>query len=93
MKDFKKNYLKNPIVICILTSMFLNLAIEVFSRRSLLEGLKYMTGSPLVFLYNSFIICISLALIFLFKRLIFVYAVIHWYLADLQYYLKCLKLY
>lgn len=76
MKVFKKNHFKNPIVICILTSMFLNLAIEVFSRRSLIEGLKYMTGSPLVFLYNAFIICISLSLIFLFRRRIFVYAVI-----------------
>ena len=43
---------------------------------SLVEGFKYMTKSPLVFLYNSFIICISLALIFLFKRRVFVYAVI-----------------
>ena len=67
MKVFKKNPFKNPIFICILTSMFLNLAIEFFSRRSLVEGFKYMTKSPLVFLYNSFIICISLALIFLFK--------------------------
>ena len=76
MKVFNKNPFKNTIVICILTSMFLNLAIEVFSRRSFVEGFKYMTGSPLVFLYNSFIICISLALIFLFKRRVFVYAVI-----------------
>ena len=76
MKVFKKNPFKNPIFICILTSMFLNLAIEFFSRRSLVEGFKYMTKSPLVFLYNSFIICISLALIFLFKRRVFVYAVI-----------------
>ena len=76
MKVFNKNPFKNTIVICILTSMFLNLAIEFFSRRSLVEGFKYMTKSPLVFLYNSFIICISLALIFLFKRRVFVYAVI-----------------
>ena len=76
MKIFKKNNTKASIAICVLTSLFLNLAIEIFSRRSFIEGFKYLFESPLVFLYNSFIILLTLSFIFLFKRRMFIYIMV-----------------
>lgn len=49
----------------------LNLIIEAISRHSIVRGWEYMTGSPLVFLYNSFMIFMTFMIVYLFKRRVF----------------------
>ena len=50
----------------------LNFLIEVISRHSFLEAWDYMTGTPLVFLYNAFLIAVTFSLVYLFHRRVFV---------------------
>lgn len=76
MKEFYKKYLHNYGFLCVITSLVVNFLIECFSRRSLVEGFKYLVDSPLVFLYNSAIILLTLSVIFLVKRRIFFYSLI-----------------
>lgn len=49
----------------------INLVIESISRHSLFEALEYMTASPLVFLYNAFMIFATFSVVYLFKRRVF----------------------
>lgn len=76
MKGFIKKYLDNYIYICITTSLFLNLSIESFSRSSIVEGFKYLFGSPIVFFYNSLIILLTMSIIFITKRRVFLLVII-----------------
>jgi phosphoglycerol transferase MdoB-like AlkP superfamily enzyme len=46
----------------------INFLIETFSRHSAFAAWSYMTGTPLVFLYNAFLIFMTLMLVYLFKR-------------------------
>ena len=50
----------------------LNIVIEAISRHSLFEALDYMTGTPMVFLYNAFMIFITFSIVYLFRRRVFV---------------------
>ena len=52
-------------------SCVLNFLIETISRHSAIEAWKYMVGSPLVFLYNAFMIFTTLMIVFFFKRRVF----------------------
>lgn len=47
-------------------------AIEAFSRHSVAEAWIFMTDSPKVFLYNTFMVFMSFMLVYLFRRRIFV---------------------
>lgn len=76
MKSFFEKYLHNSIALCAVLSITLNFIIESVSRRSVLNGLDYLTGSPMTFLYNAFIIFATLAVAFLVKRRIFIYVVV-----------------
>lgn len=76
MKIFLKKYFYNSVSICIFSSIILNFAIESFSRRSLISGFEYLFDSPIVFFYNSLIILVTLSIIFLTKRRVFLYVVI-----------------
>ena len=49
----------------------LYLVIEALSRHSLWEAWQYMTGSPLIFLYNAFLIFTTSLVVYLFKHRIF----------------------
>lgn len=60
------------IVMHFLLACFVNFVIEVFSRHSLIEAWEYMVDTPLVFLYNAFLICVTLSVVYLFRRRIFV---------------------
>lgn len=53
-----------------------NFLIETASRHSVSEAFYYMTGTPLVFLYNASLIFISLMLVYLTKRRVFTRLVI-----------------
>ena len=55
----------------ILNASIVNFIIECLGRHSIKEGLLYLVGTPLVFLYNSFIIFASMMISYLFKRRIF----------------------
>lgn len=46
--------------------------IEAFSRHSVAEAWIFMTGSPKVFLYNTFMIFMTFMIVYLFRRRIFV---------------------
>ncbi|MGO5052666.1 LTA synthase family protein [Lachnospiraceae bacterium LCP25S3_G4] len=51
-----------------LLAMILNFFIELISRHSIVEAWVYMVNSPLVFLYNSFLIFITFSLVYLVRR-------------------------
>lgn len=53
---------------CLIPAVLLNLCIEGFSRESIILPILYLFRSPLVFLYNTLLICATLSLSFLFKR-------------------------
>lgn len=57
----------SPILLFLLAA-FINLVIETLSRHSLIKAAGYMTGSPLVFLYNTYLIFVTLCLSYIFKR-------------------------
>ena len=57
----------SPILLLLLAA-FINLVIETLSRHSLIKAAGYMTGSPLVFLYNTYLIFVTLCLSYIFKR-------------------------
>jgi phosphoglycerol transferase MdoB-like AlkP superfamily enzyme len=76
MNTFLKKYFYNSISICIFSSIIINFLIECFSRRSIVSGYKYLFDRPIVFFYNSLIILLTLSIIFLTKRRVFLYVVI-----------------
>ena len=51
-----------------LLACLINFVIEAISRHSAFEAWDYMTGSPMVFLYNAFMIFITFSIVYLFKR-------------------------
>lgn len=59
------------ILLHILWSLILNFTIEVISRHSFGEAWEYMTGSPLTFLYNTYLIFITFLLVYLVRRRVF----------------------
>lgn len=53
---------------CLVPAFLINLCIEGFSRESLIRPLFYPFQAPLVFLYNTLLICTTLSVSFLFKK-------------------------
>ena len=53
---------------CLWLSVVLSLCIEAFSRESVVLPLFYVVQSPLVFCYNTLLICTTFSLCFFFKR-------------------------
>lgn len=53
---------------CLILAVVLNLCIEALSRESLFLPFFYMVTSPLVFCYNTLLICVTLSISFFFKR-------------------------
>lgn len=74
-KQFFMKYLHNAVAICIVLSFALNLIIESLARQSLANGIGFFINSPLVFMYNVFIIFATLSIALLIKRRVFVYVV------------------
>lgn len=60
----------------------LYLVIEALSRHSLWEAWQYMTGSPLIFLYNAFLIFTTSLVVYLFKHRILAITIVgcFWFL-------------
>ena len=55
-----------------LLTCVINFLIETVSRLSFFEAWDYMTGTPLVFLYNAFMIFVTFMIVYLFRRRVFV---------------------
>ena len=60
------------LVLHYLLACVLNFLIEVISRHSFFEAWSYMTGTPLVFLFNAFLIFATFMIVYLFRRRVFV---------------------
>lgn len=56
------------IIECLPLAILLHLCIEAFSRESVVLPFFYLIQSPLVFLYNTLLICVTLSLSFFFKK-------------------------
>ncbi len=54
-----------------LLACLINLAIEAISRHSLFEAWDYMVDTPMVFLYNAFMIFMTFTIVYLFRRRVF----------------------
>ena len=54
-----------------LLACVINFLIETVSRLSFFEAWDYMTGTPLVFLYNAFMIFATFMIVYLFRRRVF----------------------
>ena len=54
-----------------LLACVINFLIETVSRLSFFEAWDYLTGTPLVFLYNSFMIFVTFMIVYLFRRRVF----------------------
>ena len=59
-----------------LLACIINFVIEEISRHSVVAAWDYMTGTPMVFLYNAFMIFVTFSIVYLFKRRIFVRMII-----------------
>lgn len=59
-----------------LLACIINFVIEAISRHSVVAAWDYLTGTPLVFLYNAFMIFVTFSIVYLFKRRIFVRMII-----------------
>ncbi len=71
LKTFYNKYLKNYVVLLIITAIVLNLIIETLARHSLIASVSFMIHSPLVFLCNVLMILTLISLSLLFRRRIF----------------------
>lgn len=54
-----------------LWAVIINFIIETLSRHSLIEAWEYMTETPLVFLYNTFMIFMTFMIVYLVRRRVF----------------------
>ncbi len=67
------NYInEHPFIFCLYASVILNTIVEMLSRRSIFGGLEALAVHPVMFIYNSFIIFMTLSVSSLFRKRIFV---------------------
>lgn len=76
MKEFLKKYVYNYYFLCIISSFILNFLIEAFSRHSMMASFEYLIQSPIAFLYNSAMILVTLSLVLLVRRKLFLFTLI-----------------
>lgn len=79
IKTFFEKYLHNSIALCVVLAFTINFIIEAVSRRSVFDCLDYMTGSPMTFFYNTFMIFFTFSIAYLVKRRIFVYVMVSFF--------------
>lgn len=65
------NVVKIPFIGYLLLACVLNFTMEALSRHSLMAAFAFIGDSPLVFLYNAFIIFVTLSLVLFAKRKVF----------------------
>lgn len=76
MKPVYKIMNRFSLVFHALLACAINFAIEAISRLSLVDAWGYMTETPLVFLYNAYMIFMTFSVVYLFKRRVFVRIII-----------------
>jgi len=79
IKTFYEKYLHNSIALCVVLAFTINFIIEAVSRRSIVDCLDYMTGSPMTFFFNTFMIFFTYSIAYLVKRRIFVYVMVSFF--------------
>lgn len=79
IKTIYNKYLHNSITLCVVLAITINFIIEAVSRRSVSACLDYLTGSPMTFLYNTFMIFFTFSIAYLVKRRIFVYVMVSFF--------------
>ena len=62
---------KHPVLYFAVLSVLENFLIECLSRHSLIAGFRHLVSSPMIFLYNSLIIMLTLSFALLFRRRVF----------------------
>lgn len=67
---------QNPYSCCLILGLICNLAVETLSRKSVVAMGQYLIHSPLVFLYNSLIIALTLSFALLARKRVFVLSLI-----------------
>ncbi len=75
IKLYCKRFWKYNFVHTIVYSILLNMIIECLNRRSLI-GLVYIFTNPVIFLYNTVIILLTMSVALLCKRKVFVYGIV-----------------
>lgn len=68
--------IKYSLLVYVVVACTINFLIETMSRHSFLEALEYMFQSKNVFLYNSYLIFVTLTFIYLVRKRIFAFIVI-----------------
>lgn len=71
IKEYILKVIKIPFVGYLLLACVMNYVLEVLSRHSFVKAFLFIKGSPLVFLYNAFIIFVTLSLVLFAKRRVF----------------------
>ncbi len=72
IKEFIKKYLYNYCFLCIASAFLVNFLIECFSRHSIGDAFSYLFHSPIIFIYNSLLILLTLSVTLLVRRKIFI---------------------
>ena len=67
---------ERPFLFTVGLGLLLYLIIEMLSRRSVIQGAAYLVQHPLLFLYNSLIVIVTLSVALLFRRKEFVYSLV-----------------
>lgn len=67
---------ERPFLFSIGLGLFLYLIVEMLSRRSVIAGIGYLVQHPLLFLYNSLIVIVTLSVALLFRKKEFVFALV-----------------
>ncbi len=76
MKELIKKLSHSFIIIAIGLSLIVNFIVEILCQGGIRQAIGYAVGSPIIFLYNSMIIFLTLQIVFLCKRRIFVTSII-----------------
>lgn len=76
MKEKIKSFGRMQIALCICLSVFLNMAVEAISRKSVISLFIYIFDSPYVFFYNCIIILFTLLPVLFLRRRMFFYTMI-----------------
>ncbi|MBO5277903.1 MAG: LTA synthase family protein [Lachnospiraceae bacterium] len=76
LKDSIKYICVNPYVFCLLLGFMLNCGVELLSRKSVVSVVSYLTDRPVIFLYNSLAIALTVSFALLTRRRVFGFALL-----------------
>lgn len=65
---------ENPYLFCIILGFLLNFGVELLGRKDLVSAFSYLTGRPVIFIYNSMAIAFTVSVALLTRRRIFAFS-------------------